>query len=70
MRQILRTEREAPSDDFYEIDEIVVKAKVEGTFLEVTEVVQLGRALISAGDFGQFLHKSDAVRYPPLTIVA
>ena len=70
MRQILLTEREAPTEEFYDIAEIVEKAKVEGTFLEVTEVVQLGRALISAGDFVQFLHKSDAERYPTLTNLA
>ena len=70
MRQILLTEREAPTEEFYDIAEIVEKAKVEGTFLEVQEVVQLGRALISAGDFVQFLHKSDAERYPTLTTLA
>ena len=70
MRQILLTEREAPTEEFYDIAEIVEKAKVEGTFLEVQEVVQLGRALISAGDFVQFLHKSDAERYPTLTSLA
>ena len=51
MRQILLTEREAPTEEFYDIAEIVEKAKVEGTFLEVAEVVLLGKALISAGDF-------------------
>ena len=70
MRQILLTEREAPTEEFYDIAEIVDKAKVEGTFLEVTEVVQLGRALISAGDFVQFLHKSDGTLYPTLTNLA
>ena len=70
MRQILLTEREAPTEEFYDIADIVEKAKVEGTFLEVTEVVQLGRALISAGDFVQFLHKSDAELYPTLTTLA
>ena len=70
MRQILLTERNAPTAEFYDIAEIVEKAKVEGTFLEVAEVVQLGKALISAGDFVQFLHKSDAERYPTLTALA
>ena len=70
MRQILLSEREAPTEEFYDIAEIVEKAKVEGTFLEVMEVVQLGKALISAGDFVQFLHKSDAERYPTLTRLA
>ena len=70
MRQILLSEREAPTEEFYDIAEIVEKAKVEGTFLEVAEVVQLGKALISAGDFVQFLHKSDSERYPALTSLA
>ncbi len=70
MRQILLTERNAPTEEFYDIADIVEKAKVEGTFLEVQEVVQLGRALISAGDFVQFLHKSDAERYPTLISLA
>ena len=70
MRQILLTEREAPTEEFCDIAEIVEKAKVEGTFLEVAEVVQLGKALISAGDFVQFLHKSDTERYPTLTSLA
>ena len=70
MRQILLSEREAPTDEFYDIAEIVEKAKVEGTFLEVSEVVQLGKALISAGDFVQFLHKSNAEQYPTLNSLA
>ena len=32
MRQILLSEREAPTEEFYDIAEIVEKAKVEGTF--------------------------------------
>ncbi len=70
MRQILLSEREAPTEEFYDINEIVEKAKVEGTFLEVMEVVQLGKALISAGDFVQFLHKNSAELYPTLTTLA
>ena len=70
MRQIILSEREAPTEEFYDIADIVEKAKVEGTFLEVAEVVQLGKALISAGDFVQFLHKSDAECYPALTSLA
>jgi DNA mismatch repair protein MutS2 len=70
MRQILISEREAPTEEFYDIAEIVEKARVEGTFLEVMEVVQLGKALISAGDFVQFLHKSNAELYPTLTTLA
>ena len=70
MRQILLSEREAPTDEFYDIADIVEKVKVEGTFLEIAEVVQLGKALISAGDFVQFLHKSSAERYPALVQLA
>ena len=70
MRQILLTEREAPKEEFYDIAEIIEKAKVEGTFLEVAEIVTLGRALISTGDFVQFLHRSDATLYPTLTALA
>ena len=70
MRQILLSEREAPTEEFYDIADIIDKAKVEGTFLEVAEVVQLGKALVSAGDFVQFLHRSDEVRYPTLTALA
>ena len=40
MRQILLSEREAPTEEFYDIAEIVEKAKIEGSFLEVMEVVQ------------------------------
>ena len=43
MRQILLSEREAPTEEFYDIADIIEKAKVEGTFLEVAEVVQLAR---------------------------
>jgi len=70
MRQILLTEREAPKEEFYDIAEIIEKAKVEGTFLEVAEIVTLGRALISTGDFVQFLHRSDTSLYPTLTALA
>ena len=70
MRLVLLTEREAPKEEFYDIANIIEKAKIEGTFLEIGEVVTLGRALISAGDFAQFLHRSDESVYPALVALA
>ena len=70
MRQVLLTEREAPKEEFYDISDIIEKAKVEGTFLEIGEVVILGKALISAGDFTQFLHRSNESLYPSLVELA
>ncbi len=70
MRTILLSEREAPKEEFYDIAEIIDKAGVEGSFLEIAEVVTLGKALISAGDFVQFLHRSDEKLYPTLISIA
>ena len=70
MRTILLSEREAPKEEFYDIAEIIDKARVEGSFLEIAEVVTLGKALISAGDFVQFLHRSDEKLYPTLISIA
>ena len=50
MRRLLEMERDFPDDEFVDVDYILSKLKIEGSFLEVEEVVLLRRALASAGD--------------------
>lgn len=49
MRRLLEMERDFPDDEFVDVDYILSKLKIEGSFLEVEEVVLLRRALASAG---------------------
>ena len=49
MRRLLEMERDFPDDEFVDVDYILSKLKIEGSFLEVEEDVVLRRALASAG---------------------
>ena len=47
MRRMLTMEGDAPTQEFFDIDDIVDKVRVEGTFLDIAEVVRLGSTLSS-----------------------
>ena len=49
MRRLLEMEHDFPDDEFVDVDYILSKLKIEGSFLEVEEVGLLRRALASAG---------------------
>ncbi len=49
MRSMLLMERDFPSGDYADVDAIVAKIKIDGTFLDVEEVATLRRALSAVG---------------------
>ena len=53
MRVVLDMERDFPGGEYPDVDHIVAKLRVEGSFLDVEEVVTLGRALAAVGDKGR-----------------
>ena len=65
MRLVLDMERDFPGGEYPDVDHIVAKLRVEGTFLDVEEVVTLGRALAAVGGIMEFL-LNRAERYPVL----
>ena len=65
MRLVLDMERDFPGGEYPDVDHIVAKLRVEGTFLGVEEVVTLGRALAAVGGIVEFL-LNRAERYPAL----
>mgnify|MGYP000068439108 CR=1 FL=1 len=65
MRLLLDMEHDFPGGEYPDIDQIVAKLRVEGTFLDVEEVVTLHRALSALGGVISFiLNRQD--RYPTL----
>ena len=65
MRLVLDMERDFPGGEYPDVDHIVAKLRVEGTFLDVEEVVTLGRALAAVGGIVEFLLNRPE-RYPVL----
>ena len=66
MRQLLDLERDFPSGDFPDVDGVMAKLQVEGTFLDVEEVVVLRRALAAIGAIVSFVLARGENRYPAL----
>lgn len=65
MRLLLDMEHDFPGGEYPDIDQTVAKLRVEGTFLDVEEVVTLHRALSALGGVISFiLNRQD--RYPTL----
>ena len=62
--RLLTMEQEFPREEFFDIDEIVRKIEIEGTFLDTGEVVTLTRTLRSAGEVSAFVMGRDAAAYP------
>ncbi len=65
MRLVLEMERDFPGGEYPDVEEIVAKLRVEGSFLDVEEVVTLGRALAAIGGIVSFI-LNRAERYPAL----
>lgn len=65
MRQVLDMEHDFPGGDYPDVDQIVAKLRIEGAFLDVSEVATLRRALQSLGGIVSFL-LSRPLRYPAL----
>ena len=64
MRRILGMEQGFPDDDFVDLDGIAAKIRIEGTFLDVEEVVALRRALAAAGAVALFILGRGEGLYP------
>lgn len=70
MRLVVEMEHEFPGGEFPDIDRIVAKARVEGTFLDVEEVVTLRRALAVAGAIVEFILGRAQEQYPSLRMLS
>ena len=66
MRRLLLLERDFPNDDFVDTDSILAKLRIEGSFLEVEEVVRLRQALAAAGRIATFIAGRGEELYPEL----
>ena len=54
-------------DEFFDIDDLVDKIRIEGTFLDVEEVVRLGHTLAAAAMVVDAVRSCDADDYPYMT---
>lgn len=66
MRQVVEMEHEFPGGEFPDTDRIVAKARIEGAFLDVEEVVSLRAALTAVEEVVTFLLGRGEERYPAL----
>lgn len=66
MRLLLEMERDFPGGDYPDIDQLVAKLRVEGSFLDVGEVVTLHGALSALGGVVSFILARGEERYPAL----
>ena len=64
MRRMLTMEGDAPTQEFFDIDDIVDKVRVEGTFLDIAEVVRLGSTLSSVASTVDFVRSRQEGLYP------
>lgn len=67
MRSILMMESDFPSDGFVDTNSFLKKVEVEGTFLEVHEIVTLGKGLAMVGALVRFFAAKEQSVYPHLT---
>ncbi len=66
MRTILILEREFPDSEYADMEPLVAKIRVEGTFLDTLEVVALRKALASIGELVDFIRRRGEEGYPTL----
>ena len=66
MRVLLMLDPDAPRDEFPDVEAIVAKIGVEGTFLTTEEVVVLRRALTAVGNMVGFVMSRSESQYPRL----
>lgn len=67
VRRMLETEGGFPSGEFFDISEVVAKAKVVGAFLETSEVALLKLALDSVADIVGYVGAFPVGAYPVLS---
>ncbi len=60
MRSLLMMESDFPGGDYPDVEELIQKLRVEGTFLDVEEMVTLKRALIIVGEVARFIRQRSA----------
>lgn len=60
MRSLLMMENDFPGGDYPDVEELIQKLRVEGTFLDVEEMVALKRALIIVGEVARFIRQRSA----------
>lgn len=65
MRLVIEMEHEFPGGEYPDVEEVVAKLRVEGSFLDVEEVTTLGHALRAIGQIVSFI-LNRAQRYPSL----
>ena len=65
MRLLLDMEHDFPGGEYPDVDHVVAKLRVEGTFLDVGEVVTLHRALSLVGSVVAFILAREG-QYPAL----
>ena len=65
MRSLLMMEYDFPSGDYPEVEAVVAKLRVEGSFLDVAEIALLQRALRTVGAVAGFIRQREA-GYPTL----
>ena len=66
MRVLLMLDVDAPRDEFPDVDGILAKIAVEGTFLTAEELVILRQALTAVGNMVGFITNRGKERYPRL----
>ncbi len=67
MRQMLSMENNAPTEEFFDIGDIVDKVRVEGAFIDTAEVVRLGKTLASVASTVDFVRSRKVGLYPCMT---
>ena len=65
MRRLLMMEYDFPGGEYPDVEEVIQKLRVEGSFLDVAEVVALKRALIIVGEVARFIRQRRTL-YPAL----
>lgn len=70
MRQMLAMESNAPTEEFFDIGDIVDKVRVEGAFIDTAEVVRLGKTLASVASTIEFVNSRKAGLYPCMTALS
>ncbi|MBQ5752624.1 MAG: Smr/MutS family protein [Alistipes sp.] len=66
IRRVLVSDGDAFRDEFFDIDSIVEKIRVEGTFLEASEVVRLGATLSSVAAIVESVRSREQKEFPQL----
>ncbi len=66
MRRIISMEREFPVGDLFDIDKVIAKIRIEGSFLDVDELLALRNALAAVGAVTAFVFSREEGAYPCL----